>query len=210
MSRRKKNRARAILEKEKAQKGKETQSLVGTVKIFVGLPGTGKSTEAEKYHNYTVISRDKIRAERQIIVDPTKKAVGSAEEESQVFKTEINQLKELVLQGKDVIIDDTNLKAPTRSFFLGMIKALNPDYKVEIVFFKESSLEDCIKRRTQGDQFPGYIVNMAKMGDWTPKEASSWSVQYDKVTYIGNRDYVKEEKSIPFRLKLFFRRIFSL
>jgi predicted kinase len=206
MSKRRKNKARAALEKEKAQK----QSLVGTVKIFVGLPGTGKSTEAGKYHNYTVISRDKIRAERQIIVDPTKKAVGSAEEESQVFKTEINQLKELVLQGKDVIIDDTNLKAPTRSFFLGMIKALNPDYKIEIVFFKESSLEDCIKRRIQGDQFPSYIVNMAKMGDWTPKETSPWSVQYDKVTYIGNRDYVKEEKSIPFRLKLFFRRIFSL
>lgn len=123
MSRRK-NKARAALEKEKAQK-EQTQSLVGTVKIFVGLPGTGKSTEAKKYHNYTVISRDKIREERGIISDPTKKAVGSAEEESQVFKTEINQLKELVLQGKDVIIDDTNLKAPTRSFFLGMIKALN-------------------------------------------------------------------------------------
>lgn len=206
MSRRK-NKARAALEKEKAQKEKE-QTLTGTVKIFVGLPGTGKSTEAKKYHNYTVISRDKIRAQRQIIVDSTKKAVGGAEEESQVFKTEINQLKELVLQGKDVIIDDTNLKAPTRSFFLGMIKALNPNYKIEIVFFKESSLEDCIKRRSE---IPVKVIrNMAKMGDWTPKETSPWSVQYDKVTVLGERDYVKEEKSISFRLKLFFRRIFSL
>jgi hypothetical protein len=89
-----------------------------------------------------------------------------------------------------------------------MIKALNSNYKIEIVFFKESSLEDCIKRRSE---IPVKVIrNMAKMGDWTPKETSPWSVQYDKITYIGDRDYVKEEKSILFRLKLFFRRIFSL
>lgn len=197
-------RARAALELKKQA---QDQFPIGTVKIFVGLPGTGKSTEAKKYHDYIVISRDLIRAQRQIIVDPNRKAVGGAEEEVKVFNTEVNQLKQAVLQGKNVIIDDTNLKATTRSFFLGVIKAINPNYKVEIVFFKESSLEDCIKRRSE---IPlKAIRNMAIMGDWTPKETSPWSVQYDKVTYMGDRDYVKEGSKWSLRWKVFVNKYFK-
>lgn len=84
-----------------------------TIKIMVGVAGSGKSTIAKAWvaedpDNRVRVNRDSFR---KMITGSSKKAVLSQEMETIVTKAQTQVVEESIKAGKSVVIDDTNLRA---------------------------------------------------------------------------------------------------
>ena len=98
--------------------------------IMVGIPGSGKSTEAlalqkayilEGFGETRIISSDDIRSE--ILND-----VNDQTQNDLVFKEVHKRIKQAVKDGVNVIIDATNIKIKSRTSILNCIK--DKSYKI--------------------------------------------------------------------------------
>lgn len=116
------------------------------VRVMIGLPGAGKSTVVEKYKkdNIVVLSRDTIRTELGFCKEG-EKVVCTKEQEDQVTDVFEDRFVEALANGKDIIIDNINLKRSYRDSY----KELAENYNVhwEYVYVQAPSLEDNYKRR---------------------------------------------------------------
>lgn len=116
------------------------------VKLMIGLPGSGKSTLVEKYkkNNTVVLSRDTLRIELGFCKEG-EKVVCTKEQEDQVTDVFEDRFVEALVNGKDIIIDNINLKRSYRDSY----KELAQNYNVywEYVYVQAPSLEDNYKRR---------------------------------------------------------------
>ena len=134
-----------------------------TLTLLVGVPGSGKTTWANKNHkeNEVVLSSDLIR--KELFNDET-----NQENNKLVFTTLYNRARRLLKSGKSVIIDATNVTIKDRS------RALNnftnfAVLKVAIVFKTPTDIckfRDKNRTRTVGeeviDKFTEKFINPTK------------------------------------------------
>lgn len=100
------------------------------IKILSGIPCSGKSTYTKKYGDkYTILSRDSIR---EILYPSNYKQNGKAEEK--VTKVFNNALHTLLMEEKNIIIDNTNVREGYIDSLLNTLKEY-PNYIIEIKFF---------------------------------------------------------------------------
>ena len=93
-----------------------------TVYMLIGLPGSGKSTVAEKLakgEDAVIVSTDKIREE--LFGD---EAIQSNEKYNgnDVFCIAYDKIKLAMLEGRNVIFDATNVKRKNRKYFLDLLR----------------------------------------------------------------------------------------
>jgi predicted kinase len=140
--------------------------------LFIGLPGSGKSTEAKrrvKAEGNTVrVNRDDLRA-------MCFNSHWTRKREEYIIKTEQNMALQALGLGYNVIVDDTNLNPRTQEAWAELVKKYG-DGKVELV--KQdfpATPEECHKRdrlRIEGRVGKAVIDNMAlRYGriQWTGK-----------------------------------------
>lgn len=93
-----------------------------TVYMLIGLPGSGKSTVAEKLakgQDAIIVSTDKIREELfgDEAIQSNEKYNGNT-----VFCIAYDKVKLAMLEGKNVIFDATNVKRKDRKYFLDLLR----------------------------------------------------------------------------------------
>lgn len=126
-----------------------------TCYMLIGIPGAGKSTWCHTKHpDLPVVSRDIIRSQGEgydykeyclgFTKDSDEKAVLDFRKEQQVTDKERELMKKLIKEGKDFIMDDTNLKRKYRKQTVQWLRTLG--VKIIAVYF-DTPLETCIKRR---------------------------------------------------------------
>ncbi len=134
-----------------------------TLTLLVGVPGSGKTTWANKNHkeNEVVLSSDLIR--KELFNDET-----NQENNKLVFTTLYNRARELLKSGKSVIIDATNVTIKDRSRALNNFKNFAVS-KVAIVFKTATDIckfRDKNRTRTVGeeviDKFTEKFINPTK------------------------------------------------
>ena len=109
--------------------------------IMVGIPGSGKSTYAEKNfsHLATIFSSDKIRGE--LLGDENNQS-----NKDLIFSTLYARVREHLLSGKDALIDSTNVNRFERARVLDKFKDLSDIERVAV--FVNTPLEECLRRNS--------------------------------------------------------------
>ena len=127
------------------------------IKIYVGLPGSGKTTAAlaliNSEDNWLRLNKDSIR-------DMLGFSVWNTQTESIVNSLQTTLLNKYMKEGYNIIIDNCHLSSSSKDNILKSIavyNGLNYDYDVEFQSFLEVPVEECIIRdslrtRTVGKQ----------------------------------------------------------
>lgn len=158
--------------------------------VFIGLPGSGKSTESEKLSTSAVannpllgshfpkviISRDIIRAELGYC-KIGEKVVLSKEQENEVSKAFNQKMIETAKRGFDIILDNINLKREYRDAYKETLKDFN--VKWNYVYVQADSLEKNIERR-KGQISENVLKDMQKKLDWPD------FCEYDTLSILTN------------------------
>lgn len=132
------------------------------INLIIGLPGAGKNTLINgQFKDCVVISRDDIRAELGYC-GVEDKIVGTEEQENKVSEIFNNRLKNAVSKGKNVVINNINLKKKYRDEYKHLIG--NTEVKWAYFYVEAPSLEDNCKRRTMISKT--VFFNMIKNFDW--------------------------------------------
>lgn len=113
--------------------------------ITVGLPGSGKSTWAQKfmdeYSNILIVNNDTIREQ---IYKKLGHRNWSKQIENQVKDIREQYISQAASAGCDVIVDNTHLNPPVREYIIKYCESLG--FKVEIVDFRHVPIDECIER----------------------------------------------------------------
>lgn len=143
--------------------------------MLCGLPGSGKSTYAEKLQKYTwynntheciVHSSDKIREELNI--DSTDRSSNS-----KVFQELHKRVKDDLKKGHNVVYDATNINRKRRTAFLKELKNI-PCYKVCTIVLTE--YKNCIKNNLMRDNSVPIEVIKRMYKSWnTPYYFEGWN-----------------------------------
>lgn len=121
--------------------------------VMIGIPGSGKSTFAEKlketekvrgFLTLPIISRDTVRIEMGMC-NEGEKCVGNDKQEKEVTKRIEEQIKGLSSMGMSFIVDNTSLKKKYRDTFKKYIERY--DVAPIYVYVEAPSLEENYKRR---------------------------------------------------------------
>lgn len=121
--------------------------------IYRGFPASGKSTKAREWvaqdpENRIEINRDNTR----ILIGVTGK-LGDKHQEALVTSINDDILNQSVAAGKDIVISNTNLRVKYVKTFVRI--ALENDYDVSIVDFKELDLDELLARDANRDDPAG-------------------------------------------------------
>lgn len=137
-----------------------------TIDIMIGIPGSGKSTLAKIISKDTgaiIFSSDEIRKElvdNKIIEEDYNKSTNKI-----VFDELFNRFINALKQGKDIIIDATNLEKKFRAGYITNAKMFNYYIKGRYIkITKKQAIERVIQRQTNNPDVhqienPKKIVN---------------------------------------------------
>ena len=157
--------------------------------MMVGLPASGKSTVAKEYgdRGYVVVSSDAIRAElwgdESIQGDPAK-----------VFGLVQARCRLALLEGRDVVMDATNMNAKKRKGFLRQMPACR-----KICVVMATPYNECVERDEERSRSVGIAV-MHKMlcAFEMPHRVEGWDridIRYcESEHYIGHEHFSAETK----------------
>lgn len=151
------------------------------VTVLIGLSGAGKSTFANLYSSkYVIISRDFIRAELGFCKEGDK-VVLSTEQEKKVSDVFNLKLLQAAREGKDIMIDNLNLKKKYRDAYKNLLKDFNIIWNYVYVYTTDISTN--LERRN-GVISKEILKNMIMNFDWpTPDE-------YDVLNYFHDGYFV--------------------
>ena len=120
--------------------------------IMVGIPGSGKSTYAEKYlsQTATIFSSDKIRGE----------LLGDENDQSNkelIFSTLYSRIREHLLEGKDAVLDATNVNRFERARTLNNFTDIEDVERIAV--FVNTPLDECLVRNGSRTRiFPESVI----------------------------------------------------
>lgn len=130
-----------------------------TIKIMVGVAGSGKSTIAKAWvaedpDNRVRVNRDSFR---KMITGSSKKAVLSQEMETIVTKAQTQVVEESIKAGKSVVIDDTNLRARTIRTWMDLALKHGIEWDVHVV---NVDVETALKQNSLrgADKVPDEVI----------------------------------------------------
>ena len=145
-----------------------------TLKILIGPPGCGKSTYARNKHNALVISSDKIRFE--LFGDES-----CQEDNNKVFELMRSRAHQALLEGKNVILDATNM---TRKDRAAAISCRTKECSVQaIVIF--NSIDKCIANDLERDRTVGADVIMKMLKRF---QFPYFDEGFDEIKIVGSCD----------------------
>lgn len=149
------------------------------INVFIGLPGAGKDTYIEKHclNDAVVLCRDDIRAELGLC-KKGEKIVASPEDEDEVTEIFYERLKEATDAGKDVIINNINLKKSYRQAYR---KQVSKDYKWVYTYIEAPRLIYNIKRR-EGQINEEVFYKMIDKFDWPTAD------EYDYLSIVKQQE----------------------
>lgn len=147
-----------------------------SVKVLIGLSGAGKSTFIEKINdgNAVVLSRDTIRTELGFC-EEGEKVILEASKEKKVSEVFDLRLVQAAKEGKNIIIDNLNLKKKYRDAYKNLLKNFNVVW--EYVYVQAPTIEDNLKRRDgvlDEDIIKGMVFNL----DWPVAD------EYDNIMFV--------------------------
>ena len=145
--------------------------------VYIGLPGAGKDTHINssfKDKEYVSVSRDEIRIELGYCAEG-EKYLGTDKEEKEVSRVFNEKLLKAVVDGKTVVINNTNLKKKYRDAYKDLLKGYNMVW--HYVYIEADALEKNIERR-KGQISPPVFYNMMDTMDF-PHEN-----EYDTLSII--------------------------
>lgn len=120
--------------------------------MMVGLPASGKSTEAKKLateHNATVFSSDDLREE--LFGD-----VSNQDNNTKLFEELHRRIKDCLRDGKSAIYDATNINYKRRMTFLTELKNI-PCEKICVLV--ATPYDECLKRNAKRERkVPEYVI----------------------------------------------------
>lgn len=130
-----------------------------TIKIMVGVAGSGKSTIAKAWvaedpDNRVRVNRDSFR---KMITGSSKKAILSQEMETIVTKAQTQVVEESIKAGKSVVIDDTNLRARTIRTWMDLALKYGIEWDVHVV---NVDVETALKQNSLrgADKVPDEVI----------------------------------------------------
>ncbi len=116
------------------------------IKIYVGLPGSGKTTAAlaliNSEDNWVRLNKDSIR--EMIGVQEW-----STEYEALVNSIQVTLLEKFMKEGRNIVIDNCHLSSASKDYILKRIAVYNGlkyNYDVEFQHFTDVPVEECIMR----------------------------------------------------------------
>lgn len=125
---------------------------MATLWIMVGLPASGKTTQAVQ-KGIPIVSRDKIRP---YMTPTTGKTVFDYEGEKTVTAIQRGLVKAYLEGGLDVVIDDTNLRSKYVREWVKWATALGHEVRFEIM---ETTLDECLRRNSKRpDSVPDDVI----------------------------------------------------
>ncbi len=147
-----------------------------SVKVLIGLSGAGKSTLIDKINdgNAVVLSRDTIRTELGFC-EEGEKVILDASKEKKVSEVFDLRLVQAAKEGKNIIIDNLNLKKKYRDAYKNLLKKFNVVW--EYVYVQAPTIEDNLKRREgilDEDIIKGMVFNL----DWP------MAGEYDNIMFV--------------------------
>lgn len=137
--------------------------------VMIGLPGSGKDTYIEKEfkNNHTVIlCRDDIRTELGYC-NQDEKIVGTSEQEKEVTRIFNERMLNAAKMGKDIVINNINLKKEYRDNYTKMLS--NYNLNITYYYIEATSLEKNIERRN-GQISKEVFYNMIEKFEWPIKQ----------------------------------------
>lgn len=136
-----------------------------TFTMMVGLPGSGKSTYAEKVKGAVICSSDAIREE--LTGD-----INSQEKNGEVFKILHQRVKENLRSGNDVIYDACNISSKRRKAFLDELKHIECE---KVCFVIATPYAECLKQNQQRERrVPEDAIKRMYMNWNTPYYFEGW------------------------------------
>lgn len=123
------------------------------VSILIGVPGCGKSTFSKELlkikRNVVILSSDEIRSNL---------SANKAKNTNYVFSIFYDKLFKFLDEGKDIIIDSTNIERSNRLKLIKKIKEYNKDIKI-IGYLLDTPYDVIIERmKFRNRKVPAYIV----------------------------------------------------
>lgn len=149
---------------------------IPSVYVLIGLPGAGKNTWIEQFlgekvpEDIVILSRDDIRSELGFCNDGDK-VVLSPDKENEVSAVFNERFVRALNDGKDVILNNVNLKKKYRDDFKRLAGNRLIDW--QYVYIEAPTIEDNINRRPTFD--PEVLMSMRETLEWPQPD------EYDKL-----------------------------
>jgi predicted kinase len=154
--------------------------IMATFLMLVGLPGSGKSTYAQKFLDvgYKIHSSDAIREELTGSME-------SQEVNGAVFNLLHKRVKEDLLNGNNVIYDATNINWKRRKAFLNELSKIKCEKVCHVI---ATPIEECVNRNNLRDRkVPFHVI--AKM--YTNFDIPYYNEGWDVINIVYNKESYK-------------------
>lgn len=144
---------------------------MNTFIMLIGLPGCGKSTYAKKLsanNKYVVHSSDEIRKVLNLYSYEDN-------EKSIIFETMLKNIKADMNEGKNIIVDATNLSRKHRMHYLAQIKKFDNYEKICYLFIVPTNICEAQNRnRTLNNRVPNIVYDKLLKSFNTPMINEGW------------------------------------
>ncbi|WKA55857.1 ATP-binding protein [Planococcus shixiaomingii] len=159
------------------------------LKMLIGLPGSGKSTFAQKLvtkeQGWVHLSSDLI-AKSSIFP-------GESIDTQQVFAEMYRQTVVALRAGKDVIYDATNLTSRRRRSFLNRIKNFHAETEAVVFLTPYTILKERNQKRADSERVPEFVLERYIRSFQFPKMDEA----FHKITIISNPSFPATNQAIP-------------